>query len=366
MSSAVASPVAKAPATLSTSQMVQLMRLETDRATQHAYPISSLMIGLEGFDLPEESGLRRRLMPAVFGELKLVTFETAVRGLGLTQDQFILALFPHTTPERAQEVGEKLLARAAKLQISGMHEGSQVRLSIGIGHNQHPGTSSFESLIEEAEIGVHLAHRGGGHRCLLWRNVETEIDRLRGELEREIKEIAEASETFTLKRKGEGAQWGRSLVEKAIDLFDHAPEPSASLVRMQREVVALITSEVDRLLGSAVFERMAEKEEQIDLLERRIRKLTQHLDLTESELKRVGRMKSVDMGVASIYTSVQGLDGDEGDSDQKKEMLKTIFEANLIVRDQIASRRVTSEPVGTDPGSTREPLRPDQKQVAQP
>ena len=269
-------------------------------------------------------------------------------------------------PDRAQDVGEKLLERALALHIPGMHEGSQVRLSIGVGHNQHAKPSNFESLIEESEVGVHLAHRGGGQRCVLWRNVETEIDRLRGELEREIREIAEQSQTFSEKRKGEGVQWGRTLVERAIDLFDQAPEPSASLVRMKREVVALITNEVDRLLGSAVFDQLTEKQEQIDLLERRIKKLTQHLDLTESELKRVVRMKSVDMGVASIYTAVQGLDGDEDNADEKKEMLKTIFESNLSIRDQIASRRATNEPKGPVPGVTQEPLRQDPKQVAQP
>jgi hypothetical protein len=45
MSAPSAKPAGKAPATLSTSQMVQLMRLETERATQHNYPISSLRSG---------------------------------------------------------------------------------------------------------------------------------------------------------------------------------------------------------------------------------------------------------------------------------------------------------------------------------
>src|SRR4029079_18191876 len=50
-----------------------------------------------------------------------------------------------------------------------------------------------------------------------------------------------------------------------------------------------------------------DKERQIDMLERRIQKLTDILGITEEELKRVAAMKGIDLGVSSIYRTVQGL-----------------------------------------------------------
>jgi hypothetical protein len=82
---------------------------------------------------------------------------------------------------------------------------------------------------------------------------------------------------------------------------------------------------------------MIESQRTIGQLERRVAKLTESLGLTEAELKRVAAMKNIDLGISSIYRNVQGLSGGEAGAEQKKEMLKNVFEANVALRAQLAS-----------------------------
>ena len=60
-------------------------------------------------------------------------------------------------------------------------------------------------------------------------------------------------------------------------------------------------------------------------------KLTDLLDVTETELKRVAAMKDIDTGIASIYRTVQGIGVDEEGAEVKQELMKSIFEANLAL-----------------------------------
>jgi hypothetical protein len=73
------------------------------------------------------------------------------------------------------------------------------------------------------------------------------------------------------------------------------------------------------------------------MLERRVSKLTESLGLTEAELTRVAKMKNIDLGLSSLYRTIQGLSGDEANAEQKKEMLKNIFEANVALKAQLAA-----------------------------
>ena len=75
---------------------------------------------------------------------------------------------------------------------------------------------------------------------------------------------------------------------------------------------------------------------QIDILERRIVKLTQLLEQTEADLRRIAAMKNVDLGIASIYRSVQGLSSEEGALAFKRSIMKKIFQANVELKTAIA------------------------------
>ena len=75
---------------------------------------------------------------------------------------------------------------------------------------------------------------------------------------------------------------------------------------------------------------------QIDLLERRIVKLTLQLEQTEADLKRIAAMKNIDLGLASIYRSVQGLSLEDEARAMKKSLLKKIFQANMELKTAMA------------------------------
>lgn len=75
---------------------------------------------------------------------------------------------------------------------------------------------------------------------------------------------------------------------------------------------------------------------QIDILERRIAKLTHLLEETEDNLRRIAGMKGLDPGMSSIYRTVQGLSSQEEAFALKKQLMKKIFQANLDLKTAIA------------------------------
>ena len=68
---------------------------------------------------------------------------------------------------------------------------------------------------------------------------------------------------------------------------------------------------------------------EIQQLERRLAKLSQALQETESELHQVSHELEVDHGVASAYRVVQGLDPGETAYQLKLDLMKKILQANL-------------------------------------
>lgn len=334
---AAAAPSSAPKQRLSTAQMLHLMRLEMDRALRHGYPISAVVVGLDGFDEEHHLPWRRALMPAIFQELKAVTFQNDVRGLGVWTERFQLAIFPHVTPDRLLKLAGDVLARAGSLKVQGVPESEHLSLSAGISHNLHPGPMSFETLIEEAETGMSIAQSGGGNKIVQAREVERELDKLREEVDSQILEIQEFQAKLFADVDSKEEVWGNRLMSGVIELFRREPEKSEGVLRVEKEVIALLKAELAKWRESSTASRMIESQKTIGQLERRVAKLTESLGLTEAELKRVAQMKSIDLGISSLYRDVQGLSGDEADAEQKREMLKTIFESNVALRGQLAS-----------------------------
>jgi hypothetical protein len=314
------------------------MRLEAERALRHGYPISCLMLGLDGF---LDAGLllkRKIVMPLVFGELKAVTYGRDVRGLGIWTEGFQLAVFPHLAPDDVEELAEELLQRARRIEHADVPAEADVSLSIGISHNLHPGEVSFESLVEEAETGMSMAQAAGGDRVARWREVETELDRLKEELEEQLDEIRRVSESVFAGTLAAEELWGRNLVGKVIARFSQEADASAAAVRLQTEVVALLRAELADFRRTSSASQLMEAQTEIERLERRVSKLTGSLGRTETELRKLAEMKGVDLGVASIYRTVQGLRVDDDHFEAKQEILKNIFEANFALRAEMAKK----------------------------
>lgn len=322
---------------LSTAQMLHLMRLETDQSLRHEHPVSCIVFGLDGFDEPHELEQRRELMPTLFRQLKAVTFEGGTRGIGVFHDRFQIAVFPHLLPDKATALAGQMVERAHALADPRVGSEGKVSISVGISHNQHKGEVTFDSLVEEAEAGMELARGAGGDRWIQARDVETEVEQLRRELEAQIREVKSFQSSYLADQDGLQESWGKNLVDCTIQLFEREPDRTEAVLRLQKEVIALITAEINAWRNSSTVRQMIESHKQIDMLERRIQKLTHSLGVTEEELRRVAAMKNIDLGVASIYRIVQGLASEDELYAQKKEMLKDLFEANVKLQEQLAS-----------------------------
>lgn len=78
-----------------------------------------------------------------------------------------------------------------------------------------------------------------------------------------------------------------------------------------------------------------EAQRKIDMLERRVAKLTHLLEITEANLRRIAAAKNIDLGIASIYRGVQGLPLEEEALAFKRNLMKEIFQANLELKHAI-------------------------------
>ena len=333
---ATASASATGSRKLSIAQMLRLMQLEVDKAQNHEYPISCMLIGLDGYETDEGEAVRMAVMPAVFHLLKRVTFERGVQGMGFWSEKVVLAIFPHVAPDVVGTVGENLIELVRGAPVPGLDEGETVTLSGGIGHNQHTGPMSFEGLIREAETGFSMASQGGGDRFVQWMEVETELDRVREELEEQMREVERRGELFAKEQDTLAEERSKEFVALIKAIFARE-KPSQTVVRLEKEMIALSLQQIENWRDGTLARELTESKKLVDNLERRVRKLSDLLDVTESELKRVASMKNIDTGIASIYSTVQGIGFDDDNAEVKKELMKSIFEANLALLGRPAS-----------------------------
>jgi GGDEF domain-containing protein len=286
--------------------MLQLMQLEIDKAETHDYPISCMLLGLDEVQGPHGEQAHMAVMPGAFQLLKRVTFEGEVQGLGFWSDRAILAVFPHVSPDRLGAVGEDLLKLIRQETWPSLDSEVAPSMSAGISHNQHSGATSFENLIREADTGCSMARQAGGDRVVQWVEVETELDRLHEELAEQMREVERRGELFAREQDTLAESRSKEFVKLIETLFSRE-KPSEVVVRLEKEMIALALDQVENWRDSSLARELTESKRQVDNLERRVRKLTDLLDVTETELQRVASMKSVDTGIASIYRTVQGI-----------------------------------------------------------
>ena len=163
-----------------------------------------------------------------------------------------------------------------------------------------------------------------------------ELNRLTVELEQRRDEMSQEREEFIREREVSGAKLDDELVGRIQELFA-GMEGAEGIEELQDAVTRIALGTVQEERDKAVEEKLANHEEEVANYERRIAKLTQSLDRTEEEIRRLAQMKDVESGVASIYRTVQGISGDDESAESKKEMMTAIFEANLALRDQVAA-----------------------------
>jgi diguanylate cyclase (GGDEF)-like protein len=339
----------------SAEDVERLMRAEFDRAVRHKFSLVVMLIGIDRLgQLQDLYGWESKdeILKAVVSMLRASQRDSDL--LGLTQDDRILLVFPHTTPESAGLLARRILTGARKLRFDRDGRSLRISLSIGISHNKQTTELSFETLVAVAEDGLTVADAAGGDR-----SVETELYQL---YEKKRKARARQREGAGLEpeaptrivaavpppeaQRSEGPRLtpddpiGQALLELlAKQGFEGGqfvgidPEAVAAAIRRAQAQEKVHPAPVPS--HPATPEEIREKERQIELLERRIAKLMEQLGLTEEEVLRLQDLKGVERGLPSLYKTVQGLSGAEQEYERKKAMMLTILEANLALKREL-------------------------------
>lgn len=316
---------------LSITQMLGVIRVEFHRARTQRYPLCCLMIAVDGIDgIVARDGYQAKAasMTAAYDLLKRVAREHGFIGMAIQSGDRIMAVFPNTTTERMGQLGNLLLEAGRALSTTSA-AGRALEFSLGASHNLLAETnSSFGGLVESAGRALHLATQSGGGRYVMWRAAESEIEALRGDLAAATKSFRAEQQTLEDEAGDAGGLQRAELVDKIQRIFSTVAR-TPEIESLESQVVELAVAELYEERRKAVAAQMREHARQVDMLERRIAKLTSVIGVTEEELARVMAMKMVDPGVASIFKTVQGLRGDDPQAQAKKAMMSTIFEQNL-------------------------------------
>lgn len=297
----------------------QLMQVEFERAKRYHYPVACIMVQVDRLEqLATVHGheSREEILRAVVELVKRAT--RAGDLLGYLIDDRLLAVFPHTNAVSVGFLCKRLLEGARQLQFAAGGGTIRITLSIGISHNEHPGAISFETLERVAEEGAAVADAGGGDR-----SIETELYQL---YEQQPKP-EEQPEGDDYRQRLESLVAQEGDFERAVAMI--AEEISARVMRESRQEAQEAPAPAAPTLDDG---REEAYQREIDNLQRRVAKLSQSLGLTESEVNRLRRLKSVDDGISSIYRDVQGLGDQDLQAVLKKELMEKIFEANLDLR----------------------------------
>jgi len=146
----------------------------------------------------------------------------------------------------------------------------------------------------------------------------------------------------------------RRVAERRGFLEQHKDQPPDP--RAEREFAALAERQlagIDPLLRAALVEQLTalhvrglaqtaddlrrEHDGELARLERRLEKVVASLEGAELALERAANTRAADLGIESVYKSVQGLPAAERARELKSALMASIFEANLELRRQSGS-----------------------------
>ncbi|MCB9879733.1 MAG: hypothetical protein H6835_19230 [Planctomycetes bacterium] len=162
---------------------------------------------------------------------------------------------------------------------------------------------------------------------------EEEIDAMRlelGEKQRAL-QIKLEEDALVLASRYQGEDF--AIAQKVAAVVQAvAKDPEVTAQQLEAKLMEVVMDVVSGEREAAETARKALQDREVHNLQRRIKKLTDTLSVTEQRLQHVSALKSVDGGISSVYREVQGLDGGDAQAGKKKELMAEIFKANLMLR----------------------------------
>jgi len=180
-----------------------------------------------------------------------------------------------------------------------------------------------------------------------------------GALQAELSQSRLALEQQQLQRERAAMDDLREALDRSLrEAFDRAgssvaaasPEAAAAVAALHAPLRGAMLS----LLSSALLRSRpgaaTPGETEVELLQRRVKKLSAQLEETRELLERTRSARAADLeGVPSIYKEVQGLQGDEDRIEQRRALMRAIFEHNVELRRTLAAAASEPDPAAPSP-----------------
>lgn len=382
---------------LSLAGVQRAMQEAFDGAQSRGSAFACLMIQVDDLEVVRrvygEEQARRNVDSLTRGLERAEGLEGA---LGYEIEERLLLAIPYEAAAEVDELGRSILELARNLEWQASGHTYSTRISVGLASNHTDEASKMEGLLLETLVmvaleGSEVASNSGGdqfsHTELYGliqggfeRKEPTRVEAQRARVA-DLKSLPPGSQpaapsnfrpvdisagSASSASAEEGTDSGVSAPEESLspqpalssgadthaDAGPGAPIGYEALSELIRAKLAAAGSEqpkegLERDLTQLVADWASDERErieqashgqylsQIDLLERRISKLSQTLQETEGELLRIARMKNVDLGVASYFRGVQGLEAEEAHFELKKALMTDIYQANVELLKQL-------------------------------
>jgi len=315
--------------------------LERVRARAEGRPFAVLFASIDRLERLDGEAVRAKALRSLE---ELIAAAPLARDASVwrLEDMLVIAL-EVADGKTACALAKHLVGEARKLRLAHGTHAHRMPLSIGLAHDQRKGAVDAETLARVAEEGLRVARAGGGDH---WAHSElyelfqraapghvageiapTGVSRLR-EVELPRGDGSPSAGALSVAASGLDQQ---SLVEKLGRLCATLEPGSEARVRLEEELAAIDALRAPPSSPGEIPDAKGEAA-RVEQLERRITKLVRALELAEGEIARLSGMVGLDNGIPSIYREVQGLSAEAAFASLKRELMRQIFQANVVLR----------------------------------
>ena len=290
----------------SPEELRSLMEKELSRSRRYGYEMVLISIGVDRIESLGDIYGHDSKSHVIEEVVRLLTASTrSCDYLGCLMGDKILALFPHTNEVGAKSISKRLIAASRELEFSA--DGPQVSVTVTVGIAEPDKDRDLETLITRATTACRTGQEEGGDCWRVWEAPAPAAEQ-------------SAMDPTKMDPTSMSALMDEMLKAKMRKIFESMGEEFPDLAGRDSEVLALA-------LKKMTSERH-NQDEKLEVLERRIARLSHNLGLTDEQLQRAMEMGVIDTGIASITDNTQGLSDDGADHQLKKDMMSAIYEAN--------------------------------------
>lgn len=310
------------------------MEREYDAAQGQHAPFALLSITMD-------DPLRHTVAAQLSGDLLLASLAGALRVLpregdiiAVKQGASMVVALTRSRQEATDALAKRLVAAAKRLPVPGVVHPVVTSVSIGFAFARYDAGYWLDTLLAVAQDGAQVAASGGGGRAVhteLYSFHQKRLERLHPDRPKPV--IPPAPEAGA-----HASPLAPPAAPRATNGGVTAATAGASrqnIEDLEERVLRLAREWAQDALDKALSQQNKLHSSQVDVLERRIAKLSKSLEEAQVDLERAQGGAETDPGIASTFRAVQGLHGG-ADVAPKLEMLKKLLEMNLALREQFS------------------------------